>query len=44
LLNQTFPDQTGSRPALKNIEAWMQRIEEGTKFSLVAEKELNIVK
>jgi glutathione S-transferase len=44
LLNQTFPDQTGPRPSLKNIEAWMQRIESGTKYSLVAEKELNIMK
>jgi glutathione S-transferase len=44
LLNQTFPDQTGSRPALKNIEAWMLRIETGTKFSMVAEKELSIMK
>jgi glutathione S-transferase len=44
LLNQTFPDQTGPRPSLKNIEAWMQRIEAGTKFSMVAEKELNILK
>jgi glutathione S-transferase len=44
LLNQTFPDQTGQRPALKNIEAWMLRIETGTKFSMVAEKELSIMK
>lgn len=44
LLNQTFPDQTGPRPALQNIEAWMQRIEAGTKYSIIAEKELNIVK
>lgn len=44
LLNQAFPDQTGQRPVLKNIEAWMQRIEAGTKFSMVAEKELNIMK
>ena len=44
LLNQTFPDQTGPRPSLQNIDAWMQRIETGTKYSVVAEKELNIVK
>jgi glutathione S-transferase len=44
LLNQTFPDQTGPRPSLHNIDAWMQRIETGTKYSVVAEKELNIVK
>ena len=44
LLNQTFPDQTGLRPSLHNIDAWMQRIETETKYSVVAEKELNIVK
>jgi glutathione S-transferase len=43
-LNQNFPDQTGPRPSLHNIDAWMQRIETGTKYSVVAEKELNIVK
>jgi glutathione S-transferase len=44
LLNETFPEQTGPRLALHNIEAWMQRIEADTKYSVVAEKELNIVK
>lgn len=44
LLNQTFPDQTGSRSKLSNIDTWMQRIETETKYSIVAEKELNIVK
>ena len=44
LLNQTFPKQTGPRLSLYNIEAWMQRIEAETKYSVVAEKELNIVK
>lgn len=44
LLNQAFPDQTGPRPSLHNIEAWMRRLETGTKYSSVAEKELNIVK
>ena len=44
LLNQTFPKQTGPRLSLHNIEAWMQRIEAETKYSVVAEKELNIVK
>ncbi|MES2586313.1 MAG: glutathione S-transferase N-terminal domain-containing protein [Pseudomonadota bacterium] len=44
LLNQTFPEQTGSRLALHNIEAWMQRLEAETQYSIVAEKELNIVK
>ena len=44
LLNETFPVQTGARLSLHNIEAWMQRIEAETKYSVVAEKELNIVK
>jgi glutathione S-transferase len=44
LLNQNFPDQTGPRPSLHNIDAWMQRLEAETKYSVVAEKELNIVK
>ncbi|OWS72446.1 glutathione S-transferase [Polynucleobacter aenigmaticus] len=44
LLHQTFPDQTGPRLTLHNLDAWMKRIEEGTQYSLVAEKELNIVK
>jgi glutathione S-transferase len=43
-LNQTFPDQTGPRPSLHHIDAWMQRIEAETKYSVVAEKELNVVK
>ena len=44
LLNETFPEQTGLRLSLKNVEAWMQRIEVENKYSVVAEKELNIVK
>ena len=44
LLNQTFPDKTGPRLPLHNIDAWMQRIEENTQYQVVAEKELNIVK
>ena len=44
LLNETFPEQTGARLSLQNVEAWMQRIEAETKYSIVAEKELNIVK
>jgi glutathione S-transferase len=44
LLQQAFPDQTGPRAPLHNIDAWMKRIEEGTQFSLVSEKTLNIVK
>jgi glutathione S-transferase len=44
LLNQTFPDKTGPRPQLHNIDAWMKRIEEDTKYHVVAEKEFNIAK
>jgi glutathione S-transferase len=44
LLHQTFPEKTGQRSQLKNIDAWMKRIEDKTKYSVVAEKELNIVK
>ena len=44
LLNETFPEQTGARLSLKNVEAWMQRLEVETQYSEVAEKELNIVK
>lgn len=44
LLNQTFPEQTGPRFSLHNIEAWIQRIEAETQYSVVAEKVLNIVK
>jgi len=44
LLNQAFPDKTGPRPILNNIDAWMRRLEEGTQYKVVAEKELNIIK
>jgi len=44
LLHQTFPEKTGPRSQLSNIDAWMKRIEAKTKYSVVAEKELNIVK
>jgi glutathione S-transferase len=44
LLNQTFPEQTGPRPSLQNLHAWMQRIEAETQYGVVAEKELNIAK
>ncbi len=44
LLNETFPEQTGLRLSLNNVEAWMRRIEAETKYSVVVEKELNIVK
>lgn len=44
LLNQTFPENTGPRPSLNNLQIWMQRIERETQYSVVAEKELNIAK
>jgi glutathione S-transferase len=44
LLNQSFPSQTGPRPSLHNIDAWMKRIETETKYNAVPEKELNIIK
>ncbi|QWE10507.1 glutathione S-transferase family protein [Polynucleobacter sp. es-EL-1] len=44
LLNQTFPEQTGPRTHLSNIDAWMKRLEESTQYKLVEEKALNIVK
>ena len=44
LLHQTFPEKTGPRSQLSNIDSWMQRIEAETKYSVVSEKALNIVK
>jgi glutathione S-transferase len=44
LLNQTFPENTGPRLSLNNLQAWMQRIEAETQYIVVAEKELNIAK
>jgi glutathione S-transferase len=44
LLEQTFPEKTGPRSQLSNIDEWMKRIEGETKYSVVAEKALNIVK
>ena len=44
LLHQTFPQQTGERADLKNIDTWMKRLEMETSFNDIAEKELNIVK
>jgi glutathione S-transferase len=44
LLNETFSDKTGQRAQLKNLDAWMRRIETQTHYKVVAEKELNIVK
>lgn len=44
LLHQTFPEKTGPRSQLSNIDEWMKRIEIKTKYNVVAEKTLNIVK
>jgi len=44
LLHKTFPQETGERANLKNIDAWLKRLEEETCFNDIAEKELNIVK
>ncbi len=44
LLNKTFPTETGQRAQLKNVEAWLERLERETCFNDIAEKELNIVK
>jgi len=44
LLHQTFPEKTGLRSQLSNIDEWMKRIQTGTKYNIVEEKALNIVK
>ena len=44
LLNQSFPEQTGERANLKNIDAWIKRLEEKTSYNDIVEKALNIVK
>jgi glutathione S-transferase len=44
LLHKTFLEQTGPRADLKNIDAWIKRLEQETRFNDIAEKELNIVK
>lgn len=44
LLQKTFPKETGERANLKNVDAWLKRLEEETYFNEIAEKELNIIK
>lgn len=44
LLEKTFPEKTGPRSQLSNIDEWMKRIARETKYSVVEEKALNIVK
>ncbi|SNX27768.1 glutathione S-transferase [Polynucleobacter meluiroseus] len=43
LLNTFFPERTGDRKQLANIDAWMERLYAQTQFTVVADKELNIV-
>ena len=43
LLNETFPEETGPRTPLKNIDAWMERMNNNTHFNEFADKQLNIV-
>jgi glutathione S-transferase len=44
LLNDNFPDKTGPRAELKNIERWLKQLRSETCFGEFADKELNIVK
>ena len=44
LLNDTFPEKTGPRSELKNVERWLKQLRTETYFGEFAEKELNIVK
>ena len=44
LLNDTFPEKTGPRSELKNVERWLKQLRSETCFSDFADKELNIVK
>ena len=44
LLNAFFPEKTGSRASLANIERWLGRLEADTQYPLVAQTILNIVK
>ena len=44
LLNDTFPEKTGPRSELKNVERWLKQLRSETYFGDFADKELNIVK
>jgi glutathione S-transferase len=44
LLNDAFPEKTGPRSELKNVERWLKQLRTETYFGEFAEKELNIVK
>lgn len=44
LLNDTFPEKTGPRSDLKNVDRWLKQLRTETHFGEFADKELNIVK
>jgi glutathione S-transferase len=44
LIEDTFPEKTGGRPNLKNVDAWLKRLSTETLFDNIAEKQLNIIK
>ena len=44
MLHTSLPQHTGERAELKNIDAWLRRLEAETCFNDISEKELNIVK
>ena len=44
LVDETFPEKTGGRIKLKNIDAWLKRLETETLFNEIVEKQLNIIK
>jgi glutathione S-transferase len=44
LVDETFPEKTGGRTKLKNIDVWLKRLETETLFNEIVEKQLNIIK
>jgi len=44
LLHETFPEQTGPKASLGNIDQWLKRLETQTRYSDITETQLNIVK
>ena len=43
LLNDAFPEKTGARVELKNIERWLKQLKTETYFNDFADKALNII-
>jgi glutathione S-transferase len=43
-LHDTFPEKTGPRAHLNNVERWLKQLRAETCFGAFADKELNIVK